>query len=312
MTTLTIQDTEAGLRLDALLAQHGLAPSVAAARRLLAADAVRIDGRSAKKGTHLRAGQVVEVSEISSPTLQPVAMALPVLYEDADLIAVAKPAGVPSHPLRPGEGASAAAAIAALFPECATASPDPREGGLVHRLDRGTTGVLIAARDRAAWDRLRQAMAADSCTKTYFSEVMGQFPVYAPGERDFVSPGREPGRFTVAVPIGRTGRHGKRVKLGGGRQPLPALTEVSLLEQRSETALVQAQLSKGRTHQVRAHLAYLGTPVVGDTTYGQAGETEESPSHLHLHAAAVTFVHPRTGQVVVIEAPPPAWAQRRR
>lgn len=311
MGTITIQDTEAGLRLDALLARHHLAPSVAAARRLLAAGAVQVDGRCAKKGTHLRAGQVVDVSESSSPTLQPMAMDLPVLYEDAELIAVAKPAGVPSHPLRPGEGPSAAAAIAALFPECASASPDPREGGLVHRLDRGTTGVLIAARNRTAWDRLRQAMAADACKKTYFSEVVGHFPVFAPGERDFVSPGREPGQFTVAVPIGRTGRHGKRVKLGGGRQPLPALTEVELVEQRPDTALVQARLSKGRTHQVRAHLAYLGIPVVGDTTYGQ-DEDDESPSRLHLHAAAVTFVHPRSGEVVLIKAPLPAWAQRGR
>jgi 23S rRNA-/tRNA-specific pseudouridylate synthase len=155
-------------------------------------------------------------------------------------------------------------------------------------------------------------MAADTCRKTYFAEVVGQFPAYAPGEKDFVSPGRGPRQFTVAVPIGRTGRHGKRVKLGGGRQPLPALTEVSLLEQRSETALVEARLSKGRTHQVRAHLAYLGVPVVGDTTYGQPEATDESPSRLHLHAAAVTFVHPRTGEVVVIEAPPPAWAERGR
>jgi 23S rRNA pseudouridine1911/1915/1917 synthase len=311
MGTLTIQDTEAGLRLDAVLAQHGLAPSVAAARRLLASGAVRVDGRPAKKGTHLRPGQVVEVSESSSPTLQPVAMKLPVLFEDADFVAVAKPAGVPSHPVRPGEGPSAAAAIAALFPECTSASPDPREGGLVHRLDRGTTGVLIAARSRTAWDRLRQAMSDATCSKTYYSEVVGQFPAYAPGEKDFVSPGRERGQFTVAVPIGRTGRHGKRVRLGGGRQPLPALTEVVLLEQRPDTALVQARLSKGRTHQVRAHLAYLGIPVVGDTTYGQS-DAEESPSRLHLHAAAVTFTHPRTGQVVTIEAPPPAWAARGR
>ncbi len=310
MTKLTVQETEAGLRLDAFVAQHGLAPSTAAARRLLASGAARVNGRMAKKGERLQSGQIVEVSETRAPTLQPVALPVQVLYEDEGLIAVAKPAGMPSHPLRPGEGPSAAAAIAALFPECASASPDPREGGLVHRLDRGTTGVLIAARSRASWDDLRAAMAGADCSKTYVSEVVGRFPTLAPGERDFVSPGPEAGRFTVAVPIGRTGRHGRRVKLAGGRQPLPALTEVWLLEQRAQTALVGARLSKGRTHQVRAHLAYLGIPVVGDTTYGQSEDAQESPSLLHLHAASVTFVHPRTRQTVVIEAPPPPWAQR--
>jgi 23S rRNA pseudouridine1911/1915/1917 synthase len=99
------------------------------------------------------------------------------------------------------------------------------------------------------------------------------------------------------------------VKLGGGRQPLPATTQVALLEQRSATALVQARLCKGRTHQVRAHLAYLGIPVVGDTTYGETTPDVEPPALLHLHAAAIAFKHPTTGQMVRIEAPLPAWAR---
>jgi 23S rRNA pseudouridine1911/1915/1917 synthase len=99
------------------------------------------------------------------------------------------------------------------------------------------------------------------------------------------------------------------VKLGGGRQPLPAVTEFALLEQRSTTCLIEARLRKGRTHQVRAHLAYLGVPVLGDTTYGTVDAVPEPPASLHLHAAAIVFKHPTTGQLLRIEAPLPDWAR---
>jgi 23S rRNA-/tRNA-specific pseudouridylate synthase len=99
------------------------------------------------------------------------------------------PPGLPSHPLRAGEGPSAAGALVARFPECAVASPDPREGGLVQRLDRGTAGVLVAARRRAVWPGLRDALAAPDCEKTYRAEVVGRFPDLGAGQKDFVSPG---------------------------------------------------------------------------------------------------------------------------
>ena len=235
---------------------------------------------------------------------------LPVLYADDDLVVVDKPGGLPSHPLRAGEGPSAAGALVARFPECGKASPDPREAGLVQRLDRGTTGVLVAARRRNLWPTLRDALAAPECEKTYCAEVVGLFPDLGAGQKDFVSPGAQPGTLIVAAPIGRVGRRGSRVRLGGGRQPLPAVTKVTLVEQRSATALVETRLCKGRTHQVRAHLAYLGIPVVGDTTYGEADGNGEPPAFLHLHAAAIVFKHPSTGQLLRIEAPLPDWARR--
>jgi 23S rRNA pseudouridine1911/1915/1917 synthase len=310
-TRLVVEATDVGLRLDAFLLRREVVPSAAAARRVIAEKIVLVEGKPGKKGFHLAAGQVVEITAPVATQVVPAAAAeieVPVLYVDDDLVAVYKPAGVPSHPLRAGEGASAAGALVARFPECAEASPDPREGGVVHRLDRGTTGVLLAARRREIWAGLRAALAAPDCAKTYRAEVVGRFPVIAGGERDFVSPGPGPGTLVVAVPIGRVGRRGSRVKLGGGRQPLPAVTEVVLLEQRSTTALVEARLCKGRTHQVRAHLAYLGVPVVGDSTYGKDDGGSEPPSVLHLHAAAIEFRHPTTGQPIKIEAPLPDWA----
>jgi 23S rRNA pseudouridine1911/1915/1917 synthase len=111
----------------------------------------------------------------------------------------------------------------------------------------------------------------------------------------------------VTAPIGRQGRHGGRVKLASGRQPLPARTEVTLLEKRVTLALVEARLSRGRAHQVRAHLAHLGIPVRGDPIYGEA----EADIGLRLHAWAISLLHPLTARPLRIEAPLPAWARRR-
>jgi 23S rRNA pseudouridine1911/1915/1917 synthase len=290
----TVDQASAGRRLDAFLAAEGAAASVTAARRAIAAGQVRLDGRRAKKGVRLQAGQVVEASAPDPSAGPGPAPALEVLYQDDDLVAVNKPAGIPSHPLRPGETGSVAQALVARFPECATASADPREGGLGHRLDRGTSGVLLAARHPEAWRRLRQALGAAECEKSYLAEVVGALPV-----------GEAPGSIAVAAAIGRTGRRGSRVRIEGGRRPQPAHTEFFLRERRPDSSLVEARLSKGRAHQVRAHLAHLGCPVVGDAIYGPGPASGD----LRLHARAVKLRHPMTGLPLHIEAPLPPWAR---
>jgi 23S rRNA pseudouridine1911/1915/1917 synthase len=251
----------------------------------------------------VRAGQVVEIEE-AAPARAP-EPALELLYEDADLLAVNKPAGVSSQSLALGETGSMASALAARFPECAGASDDPREAGLGHRLDRETTGVLLAARNPETWRRLREILAGGS-QKIYLAEVVGA--PFAPRESSFVWPGAEAGRWVVDAPIGRTGRRGARVNVGGGRQPLQARTELAVLEERGASTLVEARLTRGRAHQVRAHLAHLGHPVVGDPIYGAEGSP---PDGLRLHALAVELTHPKSSGFLRIEAPPPGWATRR-
>jgi 23S rRNA pseudouridine1911/1915/1917 synthase len=309
---MIVEASEAGSRLDGFLAKRQAVPSAAAARRAIAACIVQVNGRAAKKGVHLQAGDAVELSEDAKAgvVLEPApAQELSVLYQDSDLVAVDKPAGIACHPLRPGDGPTAAGALVARFPECATASPDAREGGLGHRLDVGTSGVLLAARSREAWHRLREALATAGCEKIYLAEVDGKFPSVE--EREFVLPGPRPSSFVVTAPIGRQGRRGGKVRLAAGRQPLPARTEITLLEDRPGRALVEARLSRGRAHQVRAHLAYLGIPVVGDATYGQVNEIDDAAdTSLHLHAWAISFIHPITLKPLRIEAPLPPWARR--
>jgi 23S rRNA pseudouridine1911/1915/1917 synthase len=293
-----VEPERAGARVDQFVAAAVPGLSVAAARRLVALGAVRVEGRGAKKGTRLVAGQTVELDDAGSAVeaadarrVRPdPAVPTSVLLVDQAFVAVDKPAGVPSHPQAAGETGTVANGLAACFPECATASPDPREGGLVHRLDTGTSGVLIAARSTAAWTSLRAALSQANCEKTYLAEVVG-----APADTG-----------ESHAPIGRVGRRGARVRAdGGGRSPLPAHTTWEAIERRGETTLMRVRLNKGRTHQVRAHLAAAGYPIVGDDLYG------DGVGELRLHAATVRFSHPDGGQEILIEAPPPGWAKIR-
>ena len=307
--TLVVESSEGGWRLDAFLARRQLVPSSSAARRAVAAGVVRINGRVARKGVHLEPGDTVDMGGGTSTdtVLVPAPqLDLTVLYQDDDLVAVVKPSGIASHPLRPRDAATLAAALVARFPECAAASPDAREGGLGHRLDVATSGVLLAARSRETWYRLREALGSPSCEKIYLAEIDGEFASARTDADTFVVPGPRPTSFVVTVPIGRQGRHGGRVKLGSGRQPLAARTEIALVETRQDSALVEARLSRGRAHQVRAHMAYLGIPVKGDPIYGAS----DASGDLRLHAWVLCLLHPMTGKFLRIEAPPPDWARR--
>lgn len=303
-----VEPAEDGLRLDAFLHRRGLAPSAAAARRLCERDGVRVDGRRGKKGRILRAGEAVALVAAKAPAaagVRPPPPEVAVLFADAELVAIDKPAGLPSLRLRADDGPTAADAVVARFPECAGASPDPRQGGLLHRLDAGTSGVLLAARRPEAWPRLRAALVADTCEKIYLAEVTGALP-----EAD----GRDPflhalagGGVVVTAPIGRAGRRAARVVVGRGRGLLDAETAIRALEHRAASTLIEARLHRGRAHQVRAHLGYLGCPVLGDPLYGAA--PGPAVAGLRLHAAVVTFARPGDGKVLRIAAPPPVWAR---
>jgi 23S rRNA pseudouridine1911/1915/1917 synthase len=289
-----VDEAGAGGRVDHVVAEALSGLGVAGARRLVAAGGVRVDGRLARKGERVVAGQTLEIDDAvpletaACAGVEPdPSLVVAWLHVDEALVAIDKPAGVPSHPLRAGERGTAANAIAARFPECASASPDPREGGLAHRLDNETSGVLLAARAREDWDALRAALRAPTCSKTYLAEVVG-----APPERG-----------VETAPIGRAGRRGGRVRVGAGRAPLAARTEWEVVERRATTTLVRARLHAGRAHQVRAHLAAAGFPIVGDEVYGTG-----DGRRLRLHAHTISFVHPRTRAALLLEAPPPPWA----
>jgi len=283
--SLEVPADAAGMRVDVWLAAALELPR-ARVKELLERGAVRIGGRPPRKGDRTVAGARVEVTltdEDPRPVPQP-ELPLSVIHLDPQLVAVDKPAGVPSHPLQPGERGTVVNALVARHPECAEASADPREGGLVHRLDTLTSGVLLAARTGEAWRALREAFSGRQVDKRYLAVVTG--PVADEGEID--------------LPLRHRGDHVEPAMAGGGRE---ALTDFRVLSRAADASLLEVRIHTGVLHQIRAHLAAIGAPVLGDTDYG--GRPLPGLDRFFLHAARLGFSHPATGSRLEITAPLP-------
>ncbi len=321
--SFVVDATATSARLDHFVAERtGL--SRGAAMRLISDGLVLLDGRVGKKGATLRAGQTVALKappldpQATPPVAEP-ALPLEVLYEDAAVVVVNKPAGRACHPLRAGETGTVANALVARYPECAAASASPREGGLCHRLDTFTTGALLAARTPAAWSALRAAFSAGQIDKEYLALVAG-----VPTEDE----------FDLALPLlGGSGPEGhRRVMVAATPDQmyrtgaLDAYTRFVVLSRGRRFTLLRAHAQTGRRHQIRAHLAHLGLPLVGDELYGGPLPQDVGPLELtdreatlaaargyFLHAARIQFAAPgaaaATGKTVVVEAPLPAARQ---
>jgi 23S rRNA pseudouridine1911/1915/1917 synthase len=212
---------------------------------------IRVNGRRVKKGDRVATGDAIEIADGSAALadLTPVAWNAPfeVLFVDDRLVAGNKPATWASHPLRARETGTYANALVARFPACASAGKDPREAGLVHRLDAGTSGIIVAARSRAAWEEIRAGFS--SVTKTYLALVAGAVA----------------GGGQIVEPIGDQ----------------PAATRYVVERAIGDRTLLRCTLSAGRMHQVRVHLAGIGHPIVGDATYGGPPEPRIDGHFLH-------------------------------
>ncbi|HEX3758747.1 MAG TPA: RluA family pseudouridine synthase [Kofleriaceae bacterium] len=272
-------------RVDKALARYYPEAGRRQLAQLFADGAVRVNGRRASKGDRVAVGDTVELARepVHGTALRPAPdpdVPLDILVERSDLVVVAKPAGVPSQPLRAGELGTIANAIAFRFPECVAIGDDPRDGGLVHRLDIGTSGVLIAARTLDAYHALRAAFGAGMVVKHYLAITDGR-----PVARECDAPLAQRGKRAV-------------VDLADG---LPAYTEIEVSRTLPGHALVRCTARTGRMHQVRAHLAYVGAPIAGDALYGGAA----LPGHdgFFLHALRVAL--PLGGEPTLVEAPVP-------
>lgn len=293
---LFVEPTGEGERLDVWVAK-ALGLSRAQVKAIAEGSGIRVDGRRAKRGDRVTAGSKVtleweetSLAAVPSPlTSSGTPLELVVLFEDAALIAIDKPARVPSHPLRPGETGTVANALVARFPEVASASDDPREGGLCHRLDVETSGVLLAARTREAWSAMRDAFGRRAVDKRYWALVTG--PLADEGDID--------------LPLRHAPRHPDRVEpvIGGGDDAREAISRFRVLARQGIHSLVEVQILTGVLHQVRAHLAAIGAPLVGDTRYG--GRAEPPLDRFFLHARSLGFTHPATDAPVTVESPLP-------
>lgn len=290
---LEVPAGEAPTRLDRLLATRIEGASRSAVRRLLEAGLVRVDGVRPHKGQTVAAGSRVEVSGWVppgrwAPEPEP-DLELAVLYEDADMVVVDKPGGLPCHPLRPGERGTVAGALVARYPEIVEAGPERREAGLVHRLDTGTSGALVFARRPEAFAALVAQVRRGDAEKRYLALVEGD----ALGLERVEVPLASSGRRAVAVPAGSRPPRGAR--------PQAATTWVAPRERLGPFTLVEATIHAGRRHQIRAHLAHEGHPVAGDRLYGAT--LPIALGRPFLHALEIRLRSPSTGQEVVVRAP---------
>ncbi|HET9991434.1 MAG TPA: RluA family pseudouridine synthase [Kofleriaceae bacterium] len=254
-------------RVDKVLAKHYPAAGRRQLAELFEAGEVKLRGKKAKKGDFVSPGDEIELARepVSGDALRPQpdpAIALEVLLETPDIIVVNKPAGMPSQPLRAGELGTVANAIVARWPECAAIGDDPRDGGLVHRLDIGTSGVLVAARTAEAYRRLREAFGKGDVQKHYLAIVEGV-----------------PSVNEIEAPLSQRGDH-VAVDHNDG---LTAVTTLHPLESSGSYSLVRCFAKTGRMHQVRAHLAFAGSPIAGDTLYRGTPLAEHPGFFLHAH-----------------------------
>lgn len=292
--SLTVPGGVSPQRLDVFLARAVPDCSRRIAQRTIGAGHVKVNGRRARKGDLVKEGDLVLVpAELVTPvSLQPNAdLAIDLLYADDAVVAVDKPAGMPSHALRAEETRTVANFLLSRYPEMGQVGRSPLESGLVHRLDTGTSGVLLSARTASAFSLLRQQFTTGLVEKIYTVLVQGE--VRAAGE--------------VRSPIEHAPHNRRKMRIVEADRPggRPAHTTYRPLEHCGAATLLEVRIHTGVMHQIRVHLASIGHPVVGDALYGSAPLTDTRGRHL-LHASALGFVHPQTGQRTDIRSPLPA------
>lgn len=268
---------EAARRLDHFLVERGLSPSRSRIQGLVREGRVTVNGRPARASTPLKPGDWVRVElPAAEPSrLEPEAMPLQVVFEDQDVVVIDKPAGVAVHPGAGRQRGTLANALLARWPGLA-ATGNALRPGIVHRLDKDTSGLMVVAKNEVAYLNLSRQIKDREVHKEYLALARGEL---------------RPARGRIEAPIGRDPRHRRRMAIvEGGR---PATTEYRVLEYLREHTLVQVTPITGRTHQVRVHMAAIGHPLLGDVQYGGG-----SPllGRQFLHASSLGFRLPFTGQ----------------
>ena len=293
--TLRIPEALEGQRLDRVVLVAVPTVSRSAVAQAFSDQGVTIDGHPAAKGDRATAGTDLHIGSLPERTderAQPAAGPLDILYQDSELLAFNKPGGQDCHPLTPGETGTLVNAMLARYPEMAGVGGDPMTPALLHRIDAGTSGLVLAARTQPAFETVRKQFAAQEVTKTYLALVEGRvdspggvagFLAHTPGDR---------GRMRVVTLL--TAPKGER--------PLRAETFFRPVRTLTTHTLLEITIRTGVTHQIRCQLASIGHPIHGDRVYGARGIFPENPRRHFLHSAAASLLHPATEQPLELHA----------
>ncbi len=290
---LGIQADEVGLRLDRYLTSVLTGVSRTTIQQLIADGSVLVNGRPSKPGYALRSGDEVQVFSLkqknATANVKPQLLPLDVVYEDKDLLVVNKAAGMVVHPAPGHYDDTLVNALLARYPDIQRDGTEQRPG-ILHRLDKDTSGLIIVARNAATQAALAEQMKRRKIVKRYLALVEGVVAL---------------DQGSIDAPIGRNQRHRQQMAITavGSRE---ARTHFRVLERFQRHTLLLVELETGRTHQIRVHLKAIGHPIVGDPVYGSGSVIRGSTlKRQFLHASQLRFTHPTTGAVIDLEAPLP-------
>ena len=288
MTQIRVPPEQAGERLDVVLGEH--VGSRSAAQRLIDDGKVTVDGEARPKRYKLSGDEVVEWPDPEAPAApsEPIDVPFDVPYEDEHLLVVDKPAGVVVHPARGHRSGTLAQALTGR----AAGGDEEGRAGIVHRLDRDTSGLLVVARSDEAHRRLKDLIQHRLVTREYLALVLGRPPARS---------------GTIDAAIGRDRHHRTRMSTDTDT-PREARTHFTVERALAQTTLLRVRLETGRTHQIRVHLQAIGHPVAGDPEYG--GAATPGLDRQFLHATRLAFEHPFTGEQVDVTSPLPEDLQR--
>ena len=286
---LAIPSSGLDQRLDVYLSEKIKELSRSQIQKLIEAKRVWVNGFTGKSNHRLKEGERVEIEyELPEPEgIQPEDIPLDIIYNDSALLVVNKPSGMVVHP---GAGNRTRTLVNALlfhFPDIGRVGPEER-AGIVHRLDKETSGLIVIARNSTAYSQLQRKFKQREVEKIYLGLVWGKMP-------------EKEGEFSWA--IGRHMKHGERISVSTKR-PKEALTRYSVQKEYQEFTLLEIRPLTGRTHQIRVHLAASGHPLVGDTRYGRRNSKIHAP-RLFLHASGLSFRHPETEERMEFSSPMP-------
>ena len=273
-----VPEAEAGERLDRVLAARPEIGSRGAAERLIESRSVEVDGTARAKSHRLSGGEQIDVDVPEEVHIEPESLDIPVVWEDEHLLVVDKPAGIVVHP---AGGTTSGTLVNGLL-TLGAAGGDEDRPGIVHRLDKDTSGLMLVARSEEAHEQLQELIRKREVERRYLALVKG-------------APKSQAGR--IEAPVGRD-RHDRARHSIDTDTPRDAVTWFEVTETIGERALLELRLETGRTHQIRVHLEAIGLSICGDPTYGIAGDLDLERQFLHAHE--LRFRHPFTGEELAL------------
>lgn len=305
---IEVSEAESGARVDAFLASHLEDVSRAVVQKAVRAEHVLINGEVVKRASRiLNPGDEVAIELPDAPTtsIEPEAIPIDVVYEDEELVVVNKAPGMVVHPAPGHATGTLLNAVLHRCPDFTRSGDDPVRPGIVHRLDRDTSGLLVIAKTPLAMTRLAAQARDHAFERRYVTLVRGEFP-------------EDQGRVNAAVGRSLSDRKRMTVTAVGGRE---AVTHFSVLDRFGLASQVALELETGRTHQIRVHMRFAGHPVLGDPIYGVTDfrgwdvpdtirETLEGLEGQALHAETLGITHPKSGERMTFNAPPPPTYRR--